>query len=74
MRKATPESFIPIPQEVLDKGYKKLVHVKGWKAGCQFMYEKTVNGVHHLITPKTGKRYTTTNTLMYTRRNEPIGI
>lgn len=60
-----------IPQEVLDAGYTKCVHVEGWNFACYFQHEKTVNGVHHLVTPKTRRRYQTRNNLLYTRQWEP---
>ncbi len=64
------EDFIEIPEKKLAKWKGKLVHVKGWNKGCVFTYEKTVDGVHHLRTPKTGKSFVTREALMYTRRKE----
>ena len=60
-----------IPQSELDKGVKHLVHVKDWLKGQCFHYVKTVNGIHHLITPKNRKHYTTTSDLTYTKRYNP---
>lgn len=51
------------------------VHVHGWNPACVFRYlssEDISYGVlHRLETPKTRKKYTTTNQLTYTRTNEP---
>mgnify|MGYP003423098014 FL=1 len=64
--------MIPIPQDVLLKGYNKPVHVQGWHPGAQFLYKGTdAEGTHHLVTPKTRRRVTTRNPLCYTKRNEP---
>ena len=49
--------FVPMPQEVLGKGYRHRVHVENWNKGCQFVYVRTVKGCHELITPVTRKRY-----------------
>ena len=61
--------FKIIPENLLKEGYRSKCHVEGWNKGCVFIHEKTINGVHHLRTPKTGKLYMTTNRLMYTRMN-----
>jgi hypothetical protein len=59
-----------IPQSVLDKGYNKPVHVKGWKINFRFSYHGTHNGVHTISSAKGGKYYTS-NPLLYTQRNTP---
>lgn len=46
------------------------VHVSGWNKGCVFIYLKTVDGVHHLKTPRTGKTYTTRNPLTKIRKRQ----
>lgn len=61
----------PIPPDRLAT-HRGLVHVQGWPAGCCFKYLRTdPDGTHHLETPKTRKRYTTKNAILYTRRYEP---
>lgn len=69
-------SMTRIPQEVLDAGYRSLVHVEGWGLGCCFHHvasEKLGDGsiLHRLVTPKTRKQYSTTRNLIYTRKNSP---
>ena len=61
-----------IPQSVLNRGYRQQVHVQGWSPGCTFLYVRTdADGIHHLITPRTRRAYTTRNDLCYTKRNQP---
>lgn len=60
-----------IPQEVLDQGYKRQVHVIGWHRGAVFFYEGTVNGVHHLRTPVGRQARQTTKDLAYILKHEP---
>ena len=50
----------------------KGVHVDGWNKKCVFVLEKTDKGVNYLITPRTGKRYTTTNKVYPTLKNERL--
>ena len=57
-----------IPQDVLDRGYRKPVHVEGWNKACRFFYVSTENGVHTLRTQKK-KVYQTSNRLYATKRN-----
>lgn len=59
----TPKWAKMLTQTELDAGVRGVVHVEGWNKGCQFIYEKTVNGTHYLKTPKTGKRFKTINRL-----------
>lgn len=65
---ATAGDFDVIPQSALDSGKVKTVHVEGWGKGCKFRYIKTVNGFHHLETPKTHRKYSTSNRLLYLRQ------
>ena len=58
-----------IPQEVLDQGYKKQVHVEGWNKACTFHYLETINGSHHIITPKSKKEFWVRANLLYTNKN-----
>lgn len=63
-------SYVEIPQEVLDKGYTKPVHVKGWRTSYRFGYRRTdPDGTHHIFSSKGS--YTTKNPLLYTQRNTP---
>ena len=63
--------LIPIPIERLPS-HRGLVHVEGWNEACCFVYKGTDElGVHHLITPKSKRKYRTSNRLLYTRRNAP---
>lgn len=39
----------------------KGVHVEGWNKACVFVLERIEGGKNYLITPRTGKRCTTTN-------------
>lgn len=68
MNRATTPYFQLISPEELRNGV--LCHVEGWNSGCVFIYWETVNGVHHLRTPKTGKKYTTTNRLLWTHNRK----
>ena len=48
----------------------KLVHVEGWKRGCQFVLDAYNKGEAVLRTPKTGRVYRTRNRLLKARRYE----
>ncbi len=60
--------LVPVPEYLLNK-IKGQVHVAGWNRGATFLYKCTQNGTHFLVTPKTGKLYTTRNRLLFTHRN-----
>jgi hypothetical protein len=47
-----------------------LVHVEGWNPDCQFQWLSTYNGVHRIVTPQSGRVYTTSNQLLLARRHE----
>lgn len=63
---ASVESFVLIKD--LEKHKGKLVHVEGWSKGTQFVYLRTIDGMHYLRTPKGRKYYQTRNRLLMTRR------
>lgn len=63
-------TYAEIPQSVLDKGYNKPVHVKGWRTSFRFFHKGTdPDGTHHICSSK--GTYTTKNPLLYTQRNTP---
>lgn len=62
----------PIPQSVLDTGYRGALHVENWNPATRFHHVKTVAGRHTIRTSR-GVVYTTANRLLYTRRNLPRG-
>lgn len=61
-----------IPSKDLPGMVGRCVHVANWTHGCCFRYLGTKNGEHLLITPKTKKRYHTTEALVYTRKHQTI--
>lgn len=67
---ASVPEYTRIPQEVLDKGWSKAVHVEGWPASFRFFHSRT-NGVTHHLTTQAGANYVTTRPLLYTKRYEP---
>ena len=64
--KATTKDFTLVTDFSRLRGH--IVHVEGWSRGSQFRYWKTVNGVHHLRTPVSKRRYTTMNRLLLPRK------
>ena len=63
---ATAEDFGVISDLPSHRG--KLVHVEGWARGYQFVYATTLEkGEHILITPRTGRKYKTSNRLLFIR-------
>ena len=51
-------------------GYRCPVHVSGWNPATQFLYVSTApDGKHHLITPKTKRRFETYEPLYPTLKN-----
>lgn len=56
--------YIENPQEFINK----CCHVEGWNRACVFQIESSDGKTHHLITPKTRKKYTTTNKLIHTNK------
>jgi len=68
-KKANAEEYPPIPQDVLDRGWRAAVHVEGWPASYRFFHKKTVDGVHTICSSK--GEYETRNRLLYTKRYAP---
>lgn len=67
---ATEENgYVPMPQSVLDNGWAKSVHVRGWPAAYRFFYRGTVAGYHTVVSSR--GVYRTRQPLMYTKRYEP---
>jgi hypothetical protein len=63
----------PLSPETLKAGYPHLVHVEGWRYACAFRYVSTdADGLHHLITPKTKREFTTYNNLLPTNKNKTL--
>ena len=67
---ASVPEYTPIPQDVLDKGWRPMVHVEGWRASCRFAYIETAADGTHTICSSKG-RYQTKNRLLYTKRYQP---
>lgn len=63
----------PIPQEILDKGWTKKVHVEGWNRACCFFYVGTDQWGQHTVRTqvKPVKTYQTRNNLCYTKKYDP---
>jgi hypothetical protein len=68
-KKATAEEYPPIPQDVLDRGWRAAVHVEGWPASYRFHYRGTTDGVHSIYSVK--GEYQTRNRILYTKRYAP---
>lgn len=66
---ASASEYAPIPQAVLNRGWKAAVHVEGWPASYRFFYKDTHNGVHRIYSSK--GEYFTQERLLYTKRYQP---
>lgn len=64
MRQGKIEKIIHKAEDHIDL----LCHVEGWSIACVFKLESTNDGLHTLITPKSGRVYRTRRPLLYTRR------
>ena len=65
---ATAEEFGLVVDLESWKGRR--VHVEGWAKGAQFIYRKTVEGVHFLRTPVGKQDYKTRARLLKTRQQQ----
>lgn len=67
---ARAPEYVPIPQAVLDAGWRNAVHVEFWPASYRFHYRGTDSTGLHTVASSRGE-YRTRNALLYTKRHTP---